>query len=72
MRKLELTTVPCVNRKYEKFFDKHGYIPKVFNPYNCASIGGYAPTITLACGSSDSSATVIIIEEFNKDGKKRE
>lgn len=51
---------------------KNGYIPKMFNPYNCASIGGYAPTITLACGSSDSSATVIIIEEFNKDGKKRE
>lgn len=40
MKSLELTKVPCVNSKYKKFYDKHGYIPKMFNPYNCSEIGG--------------------------------
>ena len=24
-----------VDRKYQEFYEKHGYIPKMFHPYNC-------------------------------------
>ena len=52
-----------VNRKYEEFYDKNGYIPNMFNPYNCSEINDFAPTITTQCGSTTSSATVLIKEE---------
>jgi hypothetical protein len=40
----------------------------MFNPYNCAEITDVAPTLTSQCGSTTSSATVLIIEseEENK------
>lgn len=51
-----------VAKKYKEFVDKRGYIPMVFNPYNCTEITDVAPTLTSQCGSATSSATVLIIE----------
>lgn len=39
-----------VNRKYEEFYSKNGYIPSMFNPYNCNEIDDYSPTMTTQCG----------------------
>ena len=52
-----------VLKKYKQFYDKHGYIPATFNPYNCAEIKDTAPCITTQCSSTASSATVLIIEK---------
>ena len=51
-----------VLKKYKEFYDKQGYIPPVFNPYNCAEIKDIAPCISTQCGSTTTSATVLIIE----------
>ena len=45
---------------------KNGYIPKMFNPYNCAEISDYAPTVTTQCGSTTSSSSILIIEEVEQ------
>ena len=45
----ELTSSNYVNKKYTEFYKKHGYIPKMFNPYNCSEITDIAPTITTQC-----------------------
>lgn len=52
-----------VNRKYEEFYSKNGYIPSMFNPYNCNEIDDYSPTMTTQCGSTTSSSTVLIKED---------
>lgn len=36
----------------------------MFNPYNECEIKDLAPTLTTHCGTWDSSATVLIIEEY--------
>ena len=60
----DLTYSPYVNKKYTEFFDKKGYFPSIFNPYNCAELGEYAPTITAQGGSITNSGTVLIIEKM--------
>ena len=51
-----------VSKKYEEFYEKYGYIPTMFNPYNCAEITDIAPCVTTNCGGTGCSATVLIIE----------
>lgn len=51
-----------VLKKYKEFYKKNGYIPKMFNPYNCTEITDVAPCLSTQCGSTTSSATVLIIE----------
>jgi hypothetical protein len=51
-----------VFKKYKEFFEMHGFIPFMFNPYNCSEIKDIAPCITTQCGSTASSATVLISE----------
>ena len=51
-----------VLKKYIEFYKKNGYIPKMFNPYNQTEIVDIAPTITSQCGSTTSSAAILIIE----------
>lgn len=46
---------------YKEFYEKYGYIPEMFNPYNCSEITDIAPTLTTACGSMTTSATVLIV-----------
>ena len=50
-----------VTRKYIEFIKKNGYIPKMFNPYNCTEIMDIAPTLSTTCGSTTGSATVLIV-----------
>lgn len=57
----KLTYSSYVNKKYEEFYKKHGYIPEMFNPYNCREITDVSPTITTNCGSIGASATVLIV-----------
>lgn len=44
------------------FTKKNGYIPEMFNPYNAAEITDVAPCLSTQCGSTTTSATVLIIE----------
>ena len=57
-----LTYSPYVNKKYKEFYDKKGYLPNMFNPYNCYEIVDYAPTITSQGDSITKSGTILIIE----------
>ena len=49
-----------VTKKYNSFVNKNGYVPEMFNPYNEKEIKEIAPTQNTYCGSSTSSATVLI------------
>lgn len=53
-----------VTKKYQEFFEKNGYIPEMFNPYNQAEITDICPTLSTQCGSTTTSATVLIIENY--------
>lgn len=46
-------------RQYEKFYDKNGYLPELFNPYNNAEIDDVAPTVTAQCTRINASSTVL-------------
>ena len=61
-----------VLKKYKKFYKEHRYIPPLFNPYNCYEIGDIAPTITSQCGSTTTTATILIKEskELHNGNKK--
>lgn len=66
---MELTNTPFVNNKYELFYRKNGYIPRMFNPYNRADISknNICPTLSTQCGSLTSSATVLIIDNYKEN-----
>jgi hypothetical protein len=49
-----------VQKKYKEFYEKNGYIPEIFNPYNLTEIIDVAPCLSTQCGSTTSSATVLI------------
>ena len=51
-----------VLKKYKEFYEKYGYIPLMFNPYNCTEIKDIAPCMSTQCGSTTTSAAVLIIE----------
>ena len=48
-----------IEKHYDNFKNKNGYIPEMFNPYNESEIKKVAPTQTTQCGSTTSSATVL-------------
>ena len=50
-----------VLKKYKEFYEKHGYMPPMFNPYNCVEITNIAPCVTTNCGDAGGSAAVLII-----------
>ena len=58
-------------KKYVQFIERNGYFPMMFQPYNCSEIFDVSPTITANCGSTTSSAAVLITnlgdEEMNKE-----
>ena len=66
MDDFELTYSPYVNRKYAEFYNKYGYLPKIFNPYNCSEITDFAPTLTAQVDSITKSGTVLILEIENE------
>lgn len=47
-----------VYEKYKEFYEKNGYIPEMFNPYNVAEITDIAPCLSTQCGSTTTSAAV--------------
>lgn len=51
---------PYTLNKYKEFYDKNGYIPKMFNPYNCKEITDKAPCLTAQGNSVTKSSTVLI------------
>lgn len=55
-----------VNKKYKQFYEEHGYIPEMFNPYNCSEIIDICPTLTSQGDSITKSGTVLIIERSYK------
>lgn len=63
----DLVSSEYVNRKYGEFYKEHGYIPKIFVPYNCREITDIAPTLTTNCGHMGGSSNVCIIEEISQD-----
>jgi len=56
-----------VSEKYDNFYNKNGYIPEMFNPYNEYELKTESPTITTQCGSTTSSSTILIKENNMKD-----
>lgn len=63
-----ITHSSYVSKKYEEFIEDKGYIPEMFNPYHKTEIKDIAPTQSTYCGSTTSSATVLI-KENNKANK---
>lgn len=65
-----------VGKKYKEFVDENGYIPDKFNPYHKKEIDDIAPTLSTYCGSTTSSATILLKKEMcNKliqEGKVKE
>ena len=61
-----LTTRPdilgYVEKKYNNFIEKNGYMPEMFNPYNESEIKDIAPAQSTQCGSTGSSATILKLE----------
>lgn len=57
---------PFIMQKYRNFYDKNGYIPNAFNPYNESEIIDIAPTLTSQSGSTTSSASILIKEATEK------
>lgn len=37
-------------KKYREFYEKNGYVPKLFNPYNCVEVKDIAPCLSTVCG----------------------
>ena len=62
-------------KKYVQFIERNGYFPMMFQPYNCSEIFDVSPTITANCGSTTSSAAVLITnlgdKEMNKEGNNK-
>lgn len=44
-----------IQRKYKQFYEKNGYVPKMFNVYNSQEIRDIAPTLTTSCGTNSGS-----------------
>jgi hypothetical protein len=53
-------------RKYQEFYNKYGYYPKYFAPYNCSEIIDYAPTLTRNANTDSGRCGTILIM---KDGR---
>lgn len=49
-----------ISNKYKNFIEENGYISDMFNPYNTSEIKEIASTQTTQCGSTTSSATILI------------
>lgn len=69
-----------VSKKYNEFIEENGYVPDKFNPYNKTEIKDIALTQSTCCGSTTSSATVLmkdnlktkLCNELIKSGKVKE
>lgn len=53
--------------KYRSFYEKHGYIPRIFHPYNEADLRGVCSTITTNTGTTTGIGTVLVSSVGGKD-----
>lgn len=60
----------CLERKYTEFYEKHGYIPEYFVPYNGTEVKEYAPILTANSNTSPTHAGTVLITEVNKEKRK--
>ena len=56
-------SIAYVMKKYEDFYAKNNYYPKMFNPYNCSEILDKSPTLTAEGLRISVSSTVLINKE---------
>lgn len=56
-----------LQRKYREFYERNGYYPKIFEPYNCRELEGYAPTLTTNSMTSPTRAGTVLIIEAKQD-----
>lgn len=62
-----------LQKKYRKFYEKYGYIPKYFEPYNGKEVVDYSPTITANSNTSFVHiGTVLVVEQSDEQSKKQE
>lgn len=55
-----------LEKKYAEFYEKHGYIPEYFVPYNGTKCTDYAPTLTANSNTSPTHSGTVLIAEINK------
>lgn len=56
-----------LEKKYTEFYEKHGYIPEYFVPYNGTECTDYAPTLTANSNTSPTHAGTVLIAEIDKE-----
>lgn len=57
---LQPKVLTYTSKKYNNFIKDKGYFPEMFNPYHTKEIKDISPTQTANCGSTPSSASVLI------------
>lgn len=58
-------------RRYLEFYQKNGYLPEFFNPYNCAEVQDISVTLMCSCASMASALAIMEIEpEFLESHKE--
>ncbi len=58
-----------LEKKYTEFYEKHGYIPKYFVPYNGTECTDYAPTLTANSNTSPTHTGTVLIMGADKENK---
>lgn len=58
-----------LEKKYAEFYEKHGYIPEYFVPYNGTECADYAPTLTANSNTSPTHTGTVLIAEIDKEEK---
>ena len=58
-----------IEKKYTEFYEKYGYIPGYFVPYNGTECTDYAPTLTANSNTSPTHSGTVLIMEIGKENK---
>ena len=58
-----------LEKKYTEFYEKYGYIPEYFVPYNGTECTGYASTLTANSNTSPTHSGTVLIMEIGKEKK---
>ncbi len=61
-----------LEKKYTEFYEKHGYIPEYFVPYNGTECTDYAPTLTANSNVSPTHSGTVLIAKINEEEKYNE
>ena len=58
-----------LEKKYTEFYEKYGYIPEYFVPYNGTECTDYASTLTANSDTSPTHSGTVLITEIGKEKK---